>query len=94
MDAMQGETDMGKHCQSCGMPLKKDPQGGGSNADGTRSQLYCSLCYGDGAFYAKDMNAKEFQALCVQKMKENGMPGVLAWLLTRQIPKLGRWTQG
>lgn len=31
-----------KNCQSCGMPLKKDADGGRSNADGTRSRTYCS----------------------------------------------------
>ena len=27
-------------CQSCGMPLKRDAQGGGTNADGSRSDRY------------------------------------------------------
>ncbi|HAQ38579.1 MAG TPA: hypothetical protein DCQ58_08735, partial [Saprospirales bacterium] len=26
-----------KNCQSCGMPLHKDPQGGGTEKDGSRS---------------------------------------------------------
>jgi hypothetical protein len=25
-------------CQSCGMPLKQDPQGGGTNADGSKNK--------------------------------------------------------
>ena len=37
-------SDKGK-CQSCGMPLKSDPGGGGTNADGTHSDEYCSYCY-------------------------------------------------
>lgn len=37
-----------KNCQSCGMTLKRDPQGGGSNADGTKSAIYCSHCYLEG----------------------------------------------
>jgi hypothetical protein len=28
-----------KNCQSCGMPLKKDSKGGGTNADGTKSMM-------------------------------------------------------
>ena len=32
-------------CQSCGMPLKADPKGGGTHADGTSSREYCSYCY-------------------------------------------------
>lgn len=25
-----------KNCQSCGMPMKSDPKGGGTNADGLK----------------------------------------------------------
>jgi len=31
-----------KNCQSCGMPLKRDEKGGGTNADGSKSVMYCS----------------------------------------------------
>ncbi len=82
---------MSKFCQSCGMPLNKDPAGGGTNADGSRSELYCSYCYQDGAFMNPDMDVKEFQAFCVAQMKKQGMPGFIAWLFTRGIPKLQRW---
>lgn len=82
---------MSKNCQSCGMPMKQDKMGGGTEADGTRSDTYCSLCYGDGDFYARDMTAQEFQSFCMGKIKEQGMPSVVAWLFTRQIPKLERW---
>ena len=44
-----------KICQSCGMPHAKDPGGGGSEADGTKSTTYCSLCYKDGAFTQPDI---------------------------------------
>lgn len=82
---------MSKFCQSCGMPLKKDPQGGGSEADGSKSTTYCSLCYQDGAFHLPDISAREMQDFCVVQMKKQGMNGVLAWLLTRNIPRLDRW---
>lgn len=81
---------MGKTCQSCGMPLTKDPEGGGRNADGSKSDLYCSYCYQDGAFLQPDMDVKTFQAFCVQQMKTQGLPGPLAWLFTRGIPRLDR----
>jgi hypothetical protein len=32
-----------KFCQSCGMPMKRDPQGGGTNADGSINENYCKL---------------------------------------------------
>ena len=41
---------MSKRCQSCGIPLHKDPAGGGSEADGTRSTTYCSYCFSNGKF--------------------------------------------
>ncbi|MEZ5145910.1 MAG: zinc ribbon domain-containing protein [Bacteroidales bacterium] len=27
-----------KNCQSCGMPLKRDEKGGGTNADGSKTK--------------------------------------------------------
>lgn len=42
-------------CQSCGMPLSKDPQGWWTEADGGKSALYCSRCYGHGEFSNKDI---------------------------------------
>lgn len=80
-----------KNCQSCSMPLSKDPQGGGSNADGSRSDRYCSLCYANGAFINPDMNVQEMQQLVKGKLKEMGFPGFLAGWFTKGIPKLERW---
>ena len=41
-------TETFKNCQSCGMPLKKDPQGGGTEANGAKCTMYCSKCYEQG----------------------------------------------
>ena len=79
-------------CQSCGMPMKQDPEGGGSEADGSRSHQYCSLCYRQGAFIQADLSASEMQAFCVDKLVEQGTPRWLAWLFTRGIPRLSRWS--
>ena len=73
------------------MPLNKDPEGGGTEADGARSSRYCSFCYRDGAFVHPDFTVEEMQAHCVTQLKRGGMPGVLAWLFTRGIPRLERW---
>ena len=83
---------MGQRCQSCGMPLSKDPKGGGSEADGTLSTTYCSICYQGGAFVHPGVTAEEFQAHCVEALADKGMPRIMAWLFTRGIPKLGRWS--
>ena len=80
-----------KNCQSCAMPLKKDPERGGSNADGTKSATYCSLCYHKGHFTQPDITATEMQQFVKGKMKEMGFPGFLAGFFTKGIPKLERW---
>lgn len=82
-----------KFCQSCGFPLKKDKKGGGTEKDGSLSKKYCSMCYGNGEFLSPPEidTAEKFQKFCMQEMKKDGMNGILAWVLTRGIPKLERW---
>lgn len=80
-----------KNCQSCGMPLSKDTEHGGSNADGTKSIMYCSYCYKDGSFTQPDFTMKEMQKFCRGKMKEMGFPGFISGFFTMGIPKLERW---
>ena len=79
-------------CQSCGMPMAKDPAGGGTNSDGTKSVMYCSFCYQKGVFASPEIKtAKQMQTLCIGKLTEMHFPGFIAWLLTRGVPKLERW---
>ena len=80
-----------KNCQSCDMPLKKDPQGGGTNVDGSKSAMYCSYCYVNGQFHNPNWTAKQMQEFCKGKLKEMGFPGFVAKLMVRGIPKLERW---
>lgn len=81
-----------KNCQSCGMPLKKDPEGGGTNADGTKSTMYCSKCYANGQFTKPEIDTPEkMQALVKDKLKEMGFPGFVATIFTMGIPRLARW---
>jgi hypothetical protein len=72
--------------------MKKDKEGGGSNANGSICEKYCSMCYGDGKFLSpSEVNtAQKFQKFCIQEMKKDGRNGILAWILTRGIPKLER----
>ena len=80
-----------KNCQSCGMPLKKDPQQGGSNADGTKNNMYCSYCYQSGVFTQPNINVEEMQAFVKIQMKNMGFPGFIAGMFAKGIPKLERW---
>ena len=83
---------MNKVCQSCGMPMNKDPQGGGSNFDGSKSTEYCSLCYQHGKFLQPAFTARDMQKFCIEKMADCKMPKLVAWIFTRKIPKLRRWS--
>jgi hypothetical protein len=80
-----------KNCQSCGMPLKKDPAAGGTNADGSKSAMYCGYCYQNGKFTRPDCTVKQMQDFCKGKLKEMGFPGFIAGFLVAGLPKLARW---
>ncbi len=82
-----------KFCQSCGFPMKNDPQGGGTESDGSINKKYCYMCYKNGEFLTPQEidTAKKMQTFCIDQMKKDGMNGFIAWFLTRSIPNLERW---
>lgn len=83
-----------KICQSCSMPLKQSLNGGGTEADGSISKMYCAYCYEDGKFKQPDMNAKQMQDFVKNYLKtEKKLPSFLASLFSMSIPKLERWKQ-
>jgi len=82
------------NCQSCGMPLKRDEKGGGSNADGSRSTIYCSHCYENGEFLQPNITVEQMQELVNKKLVEFRIPKFLRGIFTRRIPKLERWRRG
>jgi hypothetical protein len=81
----------GPACQSCGMPISRDPLGGGTNADGSRTSEYCSHCYRNGAFTQPDITAEEMTALVEGKLRSMHFPGFLARKWARATPELRRW---
>lgn len=80
-----------KNCQSCGMPLKRDAGGGGTNADGSKNQMYCSHCYQQGAFTLPDISVEGMRQRVKGKLEEMGIPGFLGGFFTKGIPALERW---
>ena len=78
-------------CQSCGMPLKADPKGGGTNADGSHSNEYCSLCYQSGKLINPEMTIDEMRALIIEKLGEKGYPRFIARFFTIGLDRLKRW---
>src|SRR3979409_956381 len=81
----------GPACQSCGMPISKDPLGGGGNADGTRTREYCSHCYERGEFLQPNMTANEMMALVEGKLRSMHIPGFFARKWAQEVPALRRW---
>ena len=53
-----------RHCQSCGMPMGATDEMFGTNADGSKSEDYCSYCFKNGAFSA-DCTMDEMVEYCV-----------------------------
>jgi hypothetical protein len=80
-----------RFCQSCGMPMEKDPGNGGTNADGTKSAKYCSYCYESGSFSGNFKNSNEMVEFVKGKLKEMGHGPLKRWFYTSHISRLERW---
>jgi hypothetical protein len=73
------------------MPLAKDPEGGGTESDGSRSTMYCSYCYESGVFLQLDVTVDEMQVFVKKVLIEREVPAFLADFFVAGIPKLERW---
>ena len=74
------------------MPLKSDPQHGGTERDCSRSLLYCSNCYQQGRYTQPDLTLAQMQSLVKGKMKAMGfLMGLMGGLFVKRIPQLRRW---
>lgn len=85
---------MGKdyvYCQSCNMPLKMDPRGGGTLSDGSKSSMYCSFCFRKGDFAHPHISVDDMQALIKRKLMKMGFPQSLLSFYTNRIKHLERW---
>ncbi len=80
-----------RFCQSCGMPMNKDPNHGGTNEDGTKTHKFCSLCYVNGKFEDNFSSAEEMIGLVKDKLKEMGYSSLKRWFFTSHIHSLERW---
>ncbi len=85
---------MSKQCQSCGMPLQTRKAGDcrGTETDGTtKSEVWCTLCYQDGAFVTPDCTLDEMRGIVDDALRENGSGKIMRWLAQKQLPSLERW---
>jgi hypothetical protein len=79
-------------CQSCGMPLDKDPNKGGTNIDKSKSVKYCSFCFQDGHFKDEGITLQQKISKNVQIAVNMGIPENQAIEMAESIlPKLERW---
>lgn len=84
-------TPEGPRCQSCGMPLARDPQGGGTEADGRRSTEYCSHCYQKGVFTDPGMTLERMVSGVTARLQSMNLPPAVVSQLAGEIPTLRRW---
>ncbi len=86
---------MMKQCQSCGMPLITAKAGDcrGTEADGSLSEKWCSLCYADGKFITPDCTLDEMRKIVDTALKEQNSGAFMRKMALRQIPTLERWKQ-
>lgn len=84
---------MTKQCQSCGMPLQTKKAGDcrGSEADGSKSEKWCKLCYQKGAFITPNCTLDEMKTIVDNALKEHGSGRLMRWMAQKQLPKLERW---
>ena len=82
-----------KQCQSCGMPLRTEQAGDcrGTEADGTRSEKWCSLCYRDGRFIDPTCTLPDMLKIVDNALKEQGSNRAMRWMAAKQLPTLERW---
>jgi hypothetical protein len=84
----------GPYCQSCGMPLSRDEQGGGTEADGSKSTEYCSHCYQGGAFTMPDLTVAQMSDRVRGFLQGKNLPAPAVDAFTAEIPSLRRWSGG
>lgn len=71
-------------CESCLMPFAKDP--------GPReSDRYCSLCYRNGKLCYEGDDLKEFQKVCYESMRKQGISKIRAHFFAWMIRFAPRW---
>jgi len=82
-----------KICQSCGMPIGKDPNMTGTNTDQSRSDKYCSFCYKEGKFIDEGISLQEKieKNIQIAVSKMNIPENKARETAENLLPKLERW---
>ncbi len=87
MDNMQGPL-----CQSCAAPLTEEKHFG-TEADGSRSEDYCHICYQNGDFTQPEATMEDMRDFVIDFIvKEGHMSQEKARTTMEQVfPTLKRW---
>ena len=85
-----------QYCQSCGMPMDMDANGGGTEKDGTKSAKYCSHCYQNGEFVGGDVSIEEYVKFVRNENKKSKCSLIgkfCVWFFIRKpfLKNLERW---
>ncbi len=80
-------------CQSCGMPISKEFGNLGTNADGTNTEEFCSICFANGEFTNPNQTMEEMIQSSIENMTTDlQIPLEQATNLANSfIPTLRRW---
>jgi len=73
------------------MPLSHDEKGGGTEADGGKSDEFCSYCYRKGRFTHPRISLEQMIAKAQDKLREMRVPEIIVRRASGHISKLGRW---
>lgn len=75
------------------MPLQTKKAGDcrGSEANGSRSDKWCSLCYQHGKFMQPDCTLEEMLDIVDRALRREKANFIMRRLALRQVPTLERW---
>lgn len=75
------------------MPLQTKKAGDcrGTEADGSKSDKWCSLCYENGAFIGPECTLDEMKQIVDKALQEQGSGKLMRWMAAKQLPRLERW---
>lgn len=71
------------------MPL--DGRNNGTEANGSRSETYCQMCYEYGEFVDPDLTLEEMMTIVDRSLREKGWNRFKRWATLAYLPKLERW---
>jgi hypothetical protein len=77
-------------CQSCGRPLDRS-EVLGTEKDGSKSTIYCIVCYREGEFTQPELTLEEMQHQVRSLMEEMHLDEEKISRALERMPYLSRW---